>query len=158
MSISWTRALKNDLRLRKSLAVNEGRFTHALYRPYSKSWRFYSRRLNEMVYQMPKFFPILSERQNLAIALTGAGSAKEFSVVITDTLPDLQLIANGQCFPLYHYEPTTNPDDELFASSTTSAETQYTRKDAISDEGLAHFHAAYPAKGEGDSINKEDQT
>ncbi len=32
----------------------------------------------------------------------------------------------------------------------------YTRRDGISDAGLAHFQKAYPAKGEGSSITKED--
>ena len=30
--------------------------------------------------------------------------------------------------------------------------TSYTRRDGISDAGLAHFQAAYPIKGEGDTI------
>jgi predicted helicase len=30
------------------------------------------------------------------------------------------------------------------------------RRDAITDPGLAHFQSAYPAKGEGNSITKED--
>ena len=92
------------------------------------------------------------------IYMSGSGnSGKAYSALMVDTCPDLNLQhSGGQGFPLYLYEPTTNEDDELFASSSTSTETQYTRKDAISDEGLAHFQAAYPAKGEGDSISKED--
>ena len=33
--------------------------------------------------------------------------------------------------------------------------TSYTRRDGISDAGLAHFQTAYPTKGEGDTITKE---
>ncbi|MFW1664946.1 type ISP restriction/modification enzyme [Acinetobacter ursingii] len=29
---------------------------------------------------------------------------RDFSVLISDSIPDVQLQANGQCFPLYLYE------------------------------------------------------
>jgi predicted helicase len=46
-------------------------------------------------------------------------------------------------------------EDELFAKAKSSAATS-TRRDAITDTGLAHFQQAYPANGEGTSITKED--
>lgn len=52
--------------------------------------------------------------------------------------------------PLYLYEET-QPDDGLFATSGDQAG-GLTRRDAITDEGLAHFEAAYP----GEKISKED--
>jgi predicted helicase len=154
--ISWTRSLKNDLRLRKSLTIEDGCLTCFCYRPFTKTWRFYSRRLNEMVNSMPKCFPINSSASNLVIAITGTGTPKDFSAFITDTVPDLQLIANGQCFPLYLYEKTeaSTADGDLFASQANGE--SYTRRDAITDAGLAHFQAAFPAAGEGSSITKED--
>jgi predicted helicase len=44
----------------------------------------------------------------------------------------------------------TQPDDGLFA--TSGAQASLTRRDAITDAGLAHFQAAYP----GEQISKED--
>ncbi len=38
----------------------------------------------------------------------------------------------------------------------SAAYKDHTRRDGISDAGLAHFQAAYPAKGEGTTITKED--
>ncbi|WP_166738589.1 type ISP restriction/modification enzyme [Histophilus somni] len=42
--------------------------------------------------------------ENLAICITGLGTSKGFSVIITDQIPDVQLQANGQCFPMWIYE------------------------------------------------------
>jgi predicted helicase len=72
-----------------------------------------------------------STLENRVISMTGLGTPKEFSVIITDVIPDVQLQANGQCFPLYLYEKEENNEN-------------YQRRDAITDEALAHFKAAYP--------------
>jgi predicted helicase len=68
-------------------------------------------------------------------------------------LPDLHCNGDSQCFPLYLYdEPEADQGQAaqsgLFASRTVSR----TRRDAITDEGLAHFESAYP----GEAICKED--
>lgn len=152
--ISWTRALKNDLKKSKYLSFDTASIYTSTYRPFTKSWMYFNRRLNEMVYQIPKIFPI-SDSINLTISLTGTGTPKDFSCIITNTVPDIQLHANGQCFPLYLYEENTvkAKDADLFnqaESSTTDG--QYTRKDAISDAGLKHFQDAYPTE----TISKED--
>jgi predicted helicase len=63
---------------------------------------------------------------------------------------DLNMLeAGAQCFPLYLYEET-QPEEGLFA--TESAQAGLTRRDAITDAGLAHFQAAY----QGAAISKED--
>ena len=42
--------------------------------------------------------------KNLTICLTLSGT-KGFSALMTDTLPDLHLIGDAQCFPMFLYEP-----------------------------------------------------
>ncbi|MFW1664945.1 type ISP restriction/modification enzyme [Acinetobacter ursingii] len=44
---------------------------------------------------------------NLAICLSITGN-KGFSALITDQIPDLHLIGDAQCFPLYLYETEEN--------------------------------------------------
>ena len=70
--ISWSRALKADLRKGKGLDVSDGEFVPCMYRPFTKQWHFFSRRLNDMVYQMPRIFPD-GESPNRMIAVTGKG-------------------------------------------------------------------------------------
>ena len=68
----------------------------------------------------------------------------------------------GQCFPLYLYEPTeqATPADDLFSQTNDGLDSpkapQYTRRDAITDDGLAHFADYYAAQTNGETISKED--
>ncbi len=151
---SCTRALKNDLKKSKHLSFDTASIYTATYRPFTKSWMYFNRRLNEMVYQIPKIFPIL-DSINLTISLTGTGTPKDFSCIITNSVPDIQLHANDQCFPLYLYEETSteNKADDLFShAETNTTDGKYARNDAISNEGLKHFQDAYPTE----TISKED--
>ncbi|MFA3360466.1 DEAD/DEAH box helicase family protein [Acinetobacter baumannii] len=151
--ISWTRALKNDFLKEKPINNNVTQHKVASYRPYTKQWLYYNPQLNELLGQFPRIFP--KNESNLTISLVGLGTPKEFSCLITNTIPDVQILANAQCFPLYLYEETSteNKADDLFShAETNTADGQYTRKDAISDEGLKHFQDAYPTE----TISKED--
>lgn len=151
--ISWSRALKQDLAKDRQFSFDAACLTASLYRPFTKQWLYFNRRFNEMVYQMPRIFPDATV-ENQVICVSGVG-ARSFSVIIADTLPCLDNIEKGQCFPLYLYdEPETSTPEEqgsLFAASTPT-KTERKRRDAITDEGLAHFLAAYP----GETISKED--
>jgi len=82
--------------------------------------------------------------------MTAAGAQNPFSCLISNCLVDLNnMEAGAQCFPLYLYdEPEEGrTQNELFATSASR-----TRRDAITDEGLAHFQSAYPSG----QISKED--
>lgn len=85
-----------------------------------------------------------------------------FSCFISNCIPDLQGPAKIQCFPLYLYESaeeSTQTDSpitaDLFApkqEKPSLGQPTYSRKDAVTDEGLKHFQNAYP----GEIISKED--
>ncbi|WP_304672313.1 type ISP restriction/modification enzyme [Neisseria bergeri] len=48
--------------------------------------------------------PLRDGVTNMTICITGLGTTKGFSVLMTDAIPDLQLQMNGQCFPMFLYE------------------------------------------------------
>ena len=148
--ISWTRALKADVRKGKGLSVGDGEFVPCMYRPFTKQWQFFSRRLNEMVLQMPRIFPD-SESPNRVIAVSGKGARSGFSALMMDTLPNLDTIEKGQCFPLWLYDEAT-PDaaPDMFSELDTGGGVQ--RRDAITDYALDLFAAVYPAE----TISRED--
>jgi len=146
--ISWTRALKWDLEKRKRIQFDQNCAVQGLYRPFQMQWLYFDRRTNEMVYQMPRLFPNAAA-ENLVIQVSGIGG-KGFSALMSNTLPDIQTMFNGQCFPLYLYEETQR-NEGLFATGEDQP-TGLTRRDAITDAGLLHFQAAYP----GQEITKED--
>jgi predicted helicase len=159
--ISWTRSLKSELAKDRRLEYDEACLTPGVYRPFLKQWLYFNRRLNEMVYQMPRFFPSASS-ENIVIGFSASESRSQFSVFITDHVASLHAVdmVGSQYFPLYLYDKTTESEDgDLLSSSPTpsvSPSPKPTRRDAITDAGLAHFQAAYPAPGEGVSITKED--
>ena len=147
--ISWTGALKQDFARNKDLEFSEGEILQSAYRPFSKQWMYYGRRLNERVYQMPQIFPN-GEARNKVICVTGVGATAEFSTLIVNAIPNLHTLDSGQCFPLYLYERIeTSKHSDLF--SIGAEQPEHRMCDGISDAGLEHFRAAYP----GEPIDKE---
>lgn len=146
LQISWSGNLKNDLEGGTSYKFNQGTLEKSLYRPFCKQWIYYDKCLNERRYQMPKIFPDNS-MGNLVIGVCGVGVTKDFSVIISAQLPDVQLQANGQCFPLYTYQKTS-PAGGLLKEAGAH---DYVKKSNIPDAMLAKFRTAYD-----DKISKED--
>lgn len=144
--INWHSGIMPKLARGSYEAYQEHKITKSLYRPFAAQWGYYCGFYNQRVSLLPQIFP-KPESENLVICLTLAGT-KGFSVLLSDTLPDLHLIGDAQCFPLYLYEKS-KLDTGLFAQAGDS---DYQRKDAITDEALEHFQSAYP----GAEINKED--
>lgn len=127
-----------------------------LYRPFIKLWHYGAKTFNHSFYSIPRIFPS-SSSENIVICVTGRGETTGFSSLITNAVPNYHLIASGQCFPLYQYDepeseldPTKTQNADLFATPEKKAGKQ--RRDALTDEGLAHFQSAYP----GEQICKED--
>lgn len=153
--ISWTRALKQELAKDRAHAYQAESLITSLYRPYTKQWLYYSRTFNEMVLQMPRIFPD-APSENRVIMTTAKGSRNGFSCVMSAVIPDLNLMeAGAQCFPLYLYDAEAEANEaaqaEMFATNV-NLKTQRARRDALTNEGLKHFCAAYP----GEAITKED--
>jgi predicted helicase len=103
--------------------------------------------LNQERYLVPKIFPTLNEK-NVVICVSGVGVTKEFSTIITDTLPDLELIGKSQCFPLYYYEERNKQTKSLFDDDGDS---EYIRRDGVSD-----FIFERAKKQYGKNVAKED--
>ncbi|MBB4077347.1 putative helicase, partial [Bartonella fuyuanensis] len=154
--ISWSRGLKKELIKGKTFNFEEAYLTPSLYRPFTKQWLYYNSIFNEMVYQIPRIFPMGKIVKNRVIQVSSIGSMSGFSVIMIESLSDMHAVHTGQCFPRYIYEDTTVSKDKnkkqshLFTEESTTAGLQ--RRDAITDEGLAHFKAAYP----NETITKDD--
>ena len=140
--ISWSNTLYLHAKRNVAVTFNADDVRVSLYRPYVKEHLYFHPRMNEATYQMPSIFPGY-HTQNLVICVPGIGSKKPFSVLMTDTLPCLDAMDKGQCFPLYWY--TREPEGGLFGGGLK-------RHDGIGDEFLADFRGRY---GDG-GITKED--
>ena len=143
--ISWTRSLKSELKKGRSISVQHGQFVISTYRPFHKQWMYFSRRLNEMVYQMPQIFPSPAI-ENRVISVTGIGAGKGFSALMVDSIPNLDMLSKGQCFPLKLFSYS----GDLFSSEDQQKEFQ--SMDGISDEALSQFRSQFPT----DTLCKED--
>lgn len=178
--ISWTFNVKQEIAKGRRFDFESTSLVSGLYRPYTKQWMYYNRRFNERVYQMPRIFPA-AEMANLVICVTGLGESAGASALISDAVPNYHFVAGSQCFPLYLYEEGDEDakrelekikEDDFYLYDDSQeqlslyepkeiAEAELEalvnaakpkRRDAITDEGLAHFRAAYP----GETIGKED--
>jgi len=152
--ISWTRALKSDVRRGKACRFESESIVESMYRPFCKQWLYFNRQLNEMVLQMPKLFPSPAH-QNVVISASGIGANKPFSTLAMSHVPCLDNIEKGQCFPLYWYEKAdaaATPQGEMFSAASAPDADGYVRRDAITDWALDAFRTHYGAT----AISKED--
>ena len=154
--ISWSLWLKGDLAKGEYFQFDEKCLVPSIYRPFSRQWLYFSRDFNNILYQLPRIFPAEMAQNNKVIDVSGVGS-RNFSVLMTNTLPCLDYIEKGQCFPRYLYGAAIQSDDDgpqggLALETEKLVSDGLQRRDAITDEGLAHFQAAYP----GEAITKDD--
>jgi predicted helicase len=157
--ISWTSSLKQELVKDYQFAFDVTCLASSLYRPFFKQWTYYNSTFNHRVGQMPCIFPEV-DTKNKVIMVSSIGARSGFSALMADALPNLHTMDTGQCFPLYLYDtaeeeaakssPTVQSN--LFQAEAPPETSGNKRRDAITDEGLAHFHTAYP----GEKISKED--
>ncbi len=99
---------------------------------------------------------INNKGQNIAICVSGTAVLDDFSILMVKSKPCYDLIAKGQCFPLYTFcngekesETTmTEYAGSLFANDIDTPR----RKENITDAALAAFRAQY----KDDAIEKED--
>jgi len=147
--ISWGVNLKAGVKAGRHLAFSQKNIVQSIYRPFTKQWVYFDKSLNHSLYRMPAIFP-RSQNANVAICVTGNGESKGFSALIVGQAPNYHALASAQCFPLYLYDQAAHcADDGLFAGQASDSPS---RRDAITDDGLAHFTSAYPSE----AISKED--
>ena len=148
---SWDRAQKdNDLPKGILYQLDEGAIYSTHYRPFFKQKTYFNRQLNNCVYQLPKLFPT-PHHKNLVICVSGVGVTKDFSAIITNYLPDLELIGKSQCFPLYWYDENKG-EQEVSLFGTTNEE-RWTKRDGITDWCLQEVRSRFAGAK---SITKED--
>ena len=137
--ISWSSSLISKISNLIYAKFDKNKIRVATYRPFNKQFVYFDEMMVHRLSKMSSIFPT-SETTNIIICTTGVGSRRGFSLLITNNVTDLNIQeAGAQCFPLYLYEKEENNEN-------------YQRRDAITDEALAHFKAAYP----NEDFGKED--
>lgn len=133
--IKWTSSLVDLFNKRVEIDFSGAYIVKELYRPFVKTNLAYLRELIHRPGIAKDAFP--AERlDNICIVVD---HGRDGSVIIANTIPDVQLMFNGQCFPLYWYEKK-----ESLGGLFIEEPEEYIRHDAITDEALDVFRRAYP--------------
>ena len=143
--ISWSSSLLSNLHSGVATSFEEKYLTQAMYRPFFKQHLYRGDLMIHRRGQWDIIFPT-PQTKNLVICVPGVGVTKEFSVFITDIIPDLELIGKSQCFPLYYFEEVQTDELNLY----DHAESQFIRHDGVTDFALSRARELNP------KITRED--
>ena len=144
-NIKWDRELKDNLKRKKRTEFNDNYIRKVIYRPFVATNCYADYTFAQVKAQQDLIFPD-SSSENRVICVPGTSGKKQFSVIITGTMPDLNINeAGAQCFPRWRY---LKPAD---ANQITSGD-EPERIDNISDTALHAFRNHY----RDDSITKDD--
>ena len=145
--ISWTVNLLKDFQKAKKHILTSDMRT-SMYRPFYKQCFYFNTNFIErggigMKYVFPKY-----NTNNISLCITGIGSSKEFSCLLTNCLPDYQLMMNCQFFPIYWYEENKNKQKSLFDDESNA---DFICRDGVTDWILREIRNRYGAR----NITKE---
>ena len=148
--ISWTAKLLEDAKHGQTYSYDSSHIIEGLYRPFCRQKLYSQRAFIHRPAIRERFFPT-PHHKNLVICVSGVGGSKDFSTLIADMVPDLQVLSNGQCFPLYWYEEKKGePEVSLFG---TTNEERWTQRDGITDWCLQEVRSRFAGA---QSLTKED--
>jgi predicted helicase len=147
--ISWTRALRKDANngINHSFKIKE--FRKGVYRPFTKQNLYFDKPFIESPGLSSVLFPNVN-LENYVISITGAGASKDFSTLISNSVPNLDALEKSQCFPLYYYEERQKQTQSLF-DTPESGTSEFIRRDAISNFILDQAKKRYSK-----NVTKED--
>ena len=137
----WNRELMNNLKRQKKTEFDDNYARTVMYRPFVATNCYADYTFIHCKYQMDRIFPN-SSSENRVICIPNRGARVPFSVLITDSMLDLNFYDSGtQCFPLYQYpEPSDTPN----ATGTLDGiDDPPDRIDNISDTALRAFREHY---------------
>ena len=135
--IKWSGDLKTALKKGILATFSDEKLRMSLYRPFTRSFLFFDRLMNNGTFLFPYIFPTQeTESENLVLSVAGTGHRTGFGCLVSNVIPGVDLgYEKGQCFPFYIYdEDGTN------------------RRENITDWALENFRAHYAD----DTISKWD--
>ena len=132
----WTEELSDVIKRNNKPKFVKQKIRHALYKPFFKQLLYFDHVFNPRQGIAPMCFPKKSSK-NLTICVSYHVNV-EFSSIISDITPDVQLNKNGQCFSLKIKNKNSN-DKEMM-------------QDNITEHALNEYQKYYNNK----TITKED--
>ncbi|MCF7902154.1 MAG: DEAD/DEAH box helicase family protein [Candidatus Marinimicrobia bacterium] len=127
--IKWTSSLISHLGRCNKAKYEPSKISIGLYRPFVKQKLYYGDKFIHRLGKSVDIFPS-DAVENRVISVLGVGVSKEFSSIISNIKPDVQILNNAQCFPLYWYEEREKTTPDFFSGDH---EHEYIRHDGITD-------------------------
>ena len=143
--IKWTQGLRDRLRREEVLKRRNSSFRQGMYRPFCKQNVYFDPQCIERISRIPLVFPTPASH-NQVIGVTGRGETVAFSTLITDTIPNLHLVASSQWVPRWRYEAHDPHSQDAWVNSGTEGLEDvpgYRRIDNITNWCLQQFRAKY---------------
>ena len=135
-TIRWDRELKRRLRQAVPTSWSDDHVRQVAQRPFVKQYLYADRVFSQAPGHTGALFN--SKGQNRAICVTGVGSTRPFSALVVDTMPDLELISKGQCFPRYRFERSGAASGSALFANISSEQV-----DNIPAAAVRRFHLHY---------------
>ena len=143
--IKWTQGLRDRLRREEVLKRRNSSFRQGMYRPFCKQNVYFDPQCIERISRIPLVFPTPASH-NQVIGVTGRGETVAFSTLITDTIPNLHLVASSQWVPRWRYEAHDPHSQDAWVNSGAEGLEDvpgYRRIDNITNWCLQQFRAKY---------------
>jgi predicted helicase len=140
--IKWSRELIHSIAANKIIQFNLNANRKCIHKPFTKSWLYYNKDLNERRYQIRHIFPS-DNINNKTICVPSIGLLGGFTPLVSDIIPISDLLEKAQCFSYYSFEPVEREERSLF--NLDEPDQDYIQKFNISKEGLKYFQEAYPS-------------
>lgn len=124
--IKWSSSLDSAFKRRITTSFDDNKIQRSTYRPFCAQSVYFDSLLNHRTNQLPQLFPT-PQHTNIALGAQGRGASHSFSVGLTTTLPDLEMVSKAQWFSLYTWEPlspTSGSEPDLFADLATASESR----------------------------------
>ena len=104
--IKWSGDLKTALKKGILAAFSDEKLRMSLYRPFTRSFLFFDRLMNNGTFLFPYIFPTPeTESENLVISVASIGHRTGFGCLVSNVIPSVDLgYEKGQCFPFYLYD------------------------------------------------------
>ena len=136
--VKWTDRLKKALQSGTICEFDSKRIRRSLYRPFTMRWLYFDHLLNQRRYLQSHIFPT-SESENWLICIGGYGR-KDFAVLMTNLLPDLNFYADPQqSFPLYTYDEDGSNRRENITDWALNEFREHYADDSIDKWAIFHY-------------------
>lgn len=140
--ISWSSTLTAHLVRGRETVHDKENIRKVVYRPFNKLCLYSNAIFLDRPAIINRFFPV-SDIENRTICVCGIGASKEFSALMVDMTPDLEVVSKSQCFPRYRY---TSAQAQGRQASLVLGETEYRQLDNIPAGNVSQCQSHYRNK------------